>query len=149
MKLKLLPDSDPILRLKAKTITVFDKSLKDLKNNMLFTMDLEGGVGLAAPQIGQSISMFVMRPLPEDAKAYYFINPKILTKGKLELKNEGCLSLKGETYCVERSTKILVEYQDLDGQTILREFEGWKARIFQHEYDHLMGVLISDIGVKV
>jgi len=158
-KYVILPDTHPILRLKAEDVTVFDHELKWVINTMIYTMDVDGGVGLAAPQIGKSIKVIVMRPGQDptgkakapiwDATARYYINPVIIKKSPVITKmDEGCLSLQGQSYCVPRAEWVEFVWQDLDEKKTVTKLFGWAARVFLHEYDHLEGILISDVGTK-
>ena len=102
------------------------------------------GVGLAAPQAGVNLRIFVVSldATKENAKVY--INPKIETSGPLEAIEEGCLSLPGISAKIKRFTKCPVTATDLDGNTFTEEAEGLLARAFQHEFDHLEGMMIKD-----
>jgi len=143
---------NPVLRQKAKDI---DKSFKDigiLIENMFETMYKAEGVGLAAPQIGQSIRLIVIDTniMSEDDKSLKdfkkcFINPKVLEEsGEEWIYNEGCLSLPTFREDVKRKEKIHVQYFDENFDIHEEWFDGMKARIFQHEYDHLEGIVFSD-----
>lgn len=143
---------NPILRKVAKEIDKDYEGLKELIDNMFETMYKSDGVGLAAPQVNKSIRLIVIdaTPFEEDDPSLKdfkvaLINPKILEfDGEKELFNEGCLSLPGIREDVERPTKIKIRYQDQDFNTHEEEWEGVKARIGQHEYDHLEGKLFVD-----
>jgi len=144
-KYPVLPDSDPFLRLKAVEVKLFDNNLTDLIESMFYTMYLEGGIGLAAPQVGVSIQLLIMNvDLPR-----VFINPRILKVDGKSVSSEGCLSLRGQTYKVERPSSVEVHYQNQAGEYFIETLSDLNARVFLHEYDHLVGILISDIGVKV
>ena len=125
---------------------------EELSVNMLDTLKKHGGIGLAGPQVGLLKRIFVMdtAPLQEDDSRIskveqVFINPRILEKSTdLVIYNEGCLSIPGIYRGVERPEKIRVSYQNLLFETIEEELDGVRARIFQHEYDHLEGVLFID-----
>jgi peptide deformylase len=125
----------------AKPIIKFDAKLKLLTRKMEKLMVNEGGIGLAAPQIGISKRVFIIR-INNSCQA--FINPTLLTKdGPKSFSVEGCLSFPGEEYAIERYESILVEYQDLDGGSHHQTYTGLIARCFQHELDHLDGITIN------
>ena len=139
---KIITTENPILRQKAKKIHHFDPSLQKLINDMFETMHKAGGVGLAAPQIAQSIRIFVAEF--EDRKVA-MINPEIVkTEGEV-LGREGCLSIPGYYGDnIRRAEKVVVKGQDARGKTIKVNAEGWFARVLQHEIDHLDGILFLD-----
>jgi len=134
---------DPVLREKSKDIEKIDDKLINLVNDMIDTLKEEGGVGLAAPQIGVTKRVIIVN-LGDEMKA--FVNPeiKVLDKSKIE-SNEGCLSIYSiKDFCVKRFSKIEVKAKDLKGKDITLVVEDLLARIFQHEIDHLNGVLYID-----
>jgi peptide deformylase len=135
---------DPILRAKAAPVTGFDDALKRLADDMLDTMDEAPGVGLAAPQVGHSIQMFVY-DTGEEGERGGLCNPTItwMSEETIEME-EGCLSIPGITVEVTRPEAIRVEAQTLDGEPVTIETGGFRARVFQHEIDHLNGVLFID-----
>jgi len=133
---------DPILRKKAERVEVFDENLDDILEEMIETMYLGDGVGLAAPQVGLSLRIFVMDWGEGPLKV---INPEILEFSKDKVVDEeGCLSLPDIFEDVERSKQVKVRFQDEKGRTHEKIFEDYPARIFQHEYDHLNGILFID-----
>src|SRR5437667_5377860 len=139
---KIITAENPILRRKAKKIHRFDPSLKKLIDDMFETMHAANGVGLAAPQIAQSIRLFVAEY--EDRKVALF-NPEIIKAEGEELGSEGCLSIPGYVgENIRRATKIIVKAQDVRGKPVKIIAEGWFARILQHEIDHLDGILFVD-----
>lgn len=139
---KIITTENPILRQKAKKIHHFDPSLSRLVEDMFETMHSANGVGLAAPQIAQSIRVFVAEY--EDRKVAVF-NPEIVKAEGEERGPEGCLSIPGYVgENIRRATKVLVKGQDARGKSIRVNAEGWFARILQHEIDHLDGVLFVD-----
>ncbi len=146
MKYRIRYIGDPILRKKAEKITEFDEKLQKFVEDMMEVMYVEDGIGLAAPQIGFSKQVIVVdaSELVEDEEARAFINPKILSSEGQETKEEGCLSIPGVREEVTRPEKILLEYQDVEGKVYKEEFDGWMARILQHEIDHLNGILFVD-----
>ncbi len=145
-----------VLRKKTKEITKDYPGLEQLIQDMFETMKISDGVGLAAPQIGLSIRLFVVDgtdikqdedETKEDLSSFKiaFINPKI-TKlwGKKWTYNEGCLSVPTLREDVERPEKVQIEYYDLNFNFHKEEFDGVKSRVIQHEYDHLEGILFVD-----
>jgi peptide deformylase len=142
----------PVLRKVAEEITPDYEGLQELLNDMEETMYHSDGIGLAAPQIGKSIRMFIIdaSPLEEDDETLkdfkkVFINPKIIEyKGELALFNEGCLSIPTIREDVERESEIRIQYYDENFKFHDETFDGIKARIIQHEYDHLEGILFTD-----
>jgi peptide deformylase len=147
---------DPILRRKAKPVTRFDADLQKLVDDMIETMRVAPGVGLAAPQVGESIRLIVVEyPMDdekEDApkKLFTVVNPEIKEiSAETEMGIEGCLSLPGLHGEVERALEVRVTGRTRRGQPIKIKAKGWLARIFQHEIDHLEGVVFTDRAVKV
>jgi peptide deformylase len=139
---KIITTENPILRRKAKKVHRFDPSLQKLVDDMFETMHAAGGVGLAAPQIAQSIRVFVAEY--EGSKVALF-NPEIIKAEGEELGVEGCLSIPGYVgENIRRATKVIVKGQDARGKTVRVTAEGWFARILQHEIDHLDGILFLD-----
>ncbi|QBD80232.1 peptide deformylase [Ktedonosporobacter rubrisoli] len=139
---KIITTENPILRRKAKKVHRFDPSLQKLVDDMFETMYAANGVGLAAPQIAQSIRVFVAAY--EDHKVAVF-NPEIVKAEGEEVGTEGCLSIPGYVgENIRRASKVLVKGQDVRGKPIRVPAEGWFARVLQHEIDHLDGVLFLD-----
>lgn len=145
---KIITTENPILRQKAKKIHHFDPSLQKLIDDMFETMHAARGVGLAAPQIAQSIRVFVAEYEDPDTNAHHkvaVLNPEIIKAEGEELGPEGCLSIPGYVgENIRRATKILVKGQDVRGKQIRVPAQGWFARILQHEIDHLDGILFLD-----
>lgn len=144
---------DPVLRKKSDEITIDYPNLSELIDNMFLTMYKSNGVGLAAPQIGLAIRLFVIDAAPfkddnpevENFKKV-FINAQILEEeGKKWKFNEGCLSIPGIREDIDRKPTITIQYQDEDFVTHTETFDGVKARIIQHEYDHIEGILFTDL----
>ncbi len=139
---KIITTENPILRQKAKKVHRFDPSLQKLVDDMFETMHTAGGVGLAGPQIAQSIRVFVAEY--DDHKVAVF-NPEIVKAEGEEIGPEGCLSIPGYIgENIRRAAKVLVKGQDVHGKPIRVPAEGWFARILQHEIDHLDGILFLD-----
>jgi peptide deformylase len=146
---------DKILRQKTRPVTSFDDDLQQLIDDMIETMREAPGVGLAAPQIGRSLQLTVIETLPElddegheieDSRELYVIaNPEIVWRSRQMVDGiEGCLSIPGYVGEVERHEEIRLRAQDRQGKKIKLKVKGWTARIFQHEIDHLHGVLYID-----
>jgi len=141
---------DPVLRKKAVPVTKDFKDLKGFIQNMFDTMYTSDGVGLAAPQVGQAIRVFVLDTTTDEEgepagliKA--FINPEILEKfGEEWVMNEGCLSLPEIREDVLRPESIRIKYQDEDFKVHEEIYSGFTARVIQHEYDHLEGIMFVD-----
>lgn len=142
----------PILRKEAVEIDRDFPELKKLAEDMFETMYAAEGVGLAAPQIGKDIRVFVVDvsgfAKADPAAAGFrrvFINPEIIDYSEEEiLMNEGCLSLPGLHEDVYRSEKIVIRYFDENFEQHEEKLDGWRARVVQHEYDHLDGVVFTD-----
>lgn len=155
MILPIVPYGDLILKRQADSIDPSYEGLKELIDNMYETMYAASGVGLAAPQIGKSIRLFVIDGAPfaddeEDADDLrdfkrVFINAEMLEEtGDRWGFVEGCLSIPNIREEVVREPEILIRYQDENFETREERFTGYRARIIQHEYDHIEGVLFTD-----
>jgi len=141
----------PVLSTHAKKITVFDKKLKtivaEMKDTLLAARNPKG-VGLAAPQVGLSLQLFITHASAKDP-VRVFINPEIIHKDPLvEMKKEsehleGCLSIPNIWGDVKRAPTLTIKYQDEDGRTHEEAISGFLAVIIQHEYDHIQGVLFT------
>lgn len=146
---------NPILLRKARPVTDFGPELQTLVDDMLETMREAPGVGLAAPQIDVPLRLFVAEwgdDEDEEApkKSYVLVNPEIKRISRSTVVGvEGCLSLPGLLGEVERAEEVTIEAQNRRGQKMRVKAKGWLARIFQHEYDHLNGVLFIDIAERV
>ncbi|MGO8947734.1 MAG: peptide deformylase [Ktedonobacterales bacterium] len=140
---KILTLEKPVLRAKAKRVTRFDPHLQRLVEDMWETLREAPGVGLAAPQIGESIRVLVAEY--EDQQVA-FVNPEIIKRSEDEvLGTEGCLSIPGYVGDdVPRAAAVTVKGRDPKGKEIRVKAEGWFARILQHEIDHLDGILFID-----
>ena len=139
---KIITAENPILRKKAKKIHHFNPSIQKLADEMFETMHEARGVGLAAPQIAQSIRLFVAEY--EDRKVA-LVNPEIVKAEGEILGVEGCLSIPGYIgENIRRAEKVVVKGQDVRGKNIKVNAEGWFARVLQHEIDHLDGILFLD-----
>lgn len=141
-----------MLHTKALEVTEFNDELRTLVQDMYETMDEAPGVGLAAPQIGVNKRIFVYDWDAEDGSAQrgVVINPKLeiseISKEEpdWESESEGCLSVPGERFPLKRADKAVLTGIDLDQNPVHIEATGWFARIFQHEFDHLEGILYVD-----
>ena len=145
-KLKILIFPDPTLRKVAKKVTKFDKSLENLANDMLETMYIANGIGLAATQVDRHIRLIVMDLSEERDDPRIFINPtfKILKNHKLFEFEEGCLSIPGFNETIARPDKIELTWQDIKGNQHVDKPEGLLTVCIQHEIDHLDGKLMVD-----
>jgi peptide deformylase len=147
VKLRTYPD--PILRRRAKTVAfplareVAEKQLVPRVQEMFRLMDEEGGIGLAAPQAGWSIRIFVTRiPLGQtEGDRRVYVNPEIVEASGQEEAEEGCLSFPDIRGRVVRHTRVLLRARDLDGAVFEEEGTGLTARCWEHEVDHLDGIL--------
>jgi len=141
---------DPVLKKKARNIDKDSVDVKQLSEDMFETMESASGIGLAAPQIGKSLRMFVVDGTPieeEDMEGFrkVFINPEMIEEeGDEWAFEEGCLSIPNIREDVTRKEKIKIKYFDENWEEHEEEFDGMKARIIQHEYDHIEGVLFTD-----
>ena len=159
MILPIVAYGDPVLRKVSKAIDADYPNLEKLIANMKETMYNASGVGLAAPQIGKAIRLFLIdaSPFAEDKdisekdravlKSFnrVFINAQIVEEeGEEWVFNEGCLSIPDVREDVFRQPKITIEYQDEDFNKHTESLEGLAARVFQHEYDHIEGILFTD-----
>jgi peptide deformylase len=153
--LKVTELGDPVLRKKAKAVSaakIKTKAFQDFLDNLVRTCDVKSGVGIASPQVGNSERVFIL--WSRSNKRYKnvpklgpiaIINPKIISASKkLEKEFEGCLSIPGIRGLVPRHKWIDVLFTTRDGEKIRATVEGFTARIFQHEYDHLNGIMFLD-----
>jgi peptide deformylase len=153
MILPIVAYGDPVLKKEAEEIAEDYPFLEELIDNMFETMYEAEGVGLAAPQIGKSIRLFIVDASPfEDEEPELkdfkkvFINPIIVEEEGQEWNfNEGCLSIPGIREDVKRQPKITIEYYNEKFELIEETYEGIAARIIQHEYDHVEGILFTDL----
>ena len=142
MALEVKTFGDPVLKTRAARVKEFDDALLRLTEEMLVTMHEREGVGLAANQVGR-LRRVLVAGIEEDE--YVLINPVIEARSEeTEVLAEGCLSIPGILVDVERPVAVTVSGQDADGEELRFEAEGLLARVFQHEIDHLDGVLILD-----
>ena len=143
---------DPVLHEVAATVTDFDAELRQLVEDMFDTMREAPGVGLAAPQVGVGLRIFVYNWSDDDEVLHrgvainpeLWISPTPTGEADEDEESEGCLSIPGERFPLRRAPKAILRAVDLDQKPFEVVAEGWLARIFQHEYDHLDGVLYAD-----
>ncbi|XP_010492278.1 PREDICTED: peptide deformylase 1B, chloroplastic/mitochondrial [Camelina sativa] len=145
--LKIVEYPDPILRAKNKRIGVFDENLKNLVDAMFDVMYKTDGIGLSAPQVGLNVQLMVFNPAgePGEGEEIVLVNPKINKfSDKLVPFDEGCLSFPGIYAEVVRPQSVKIDARDITGARFSISLSRLPARIFQHEYDHLEGVLFFD-----
>ncbi len=142
--LKIIFYPDPRLRKVSAPVRSFDKDLAALADKMLELMREEQGVGLAAPQVGVNLRLFVMNHdgAPENDRV--IVNPQLFDAQGNELDEEGCLSLPKIRANVDRATKLTLKAKDLSGKAFEETGEDFIARVWQHETDHLNGVMLID-----
>jgi len=153
--LKIETLDNPILRRKARPVTIINTELQELIDNMIETMRAANGVGLAGPQVNQPLRLTVVETLPKhddddnviegSRELFVLINPKIVAKSRKMVEGiEGCLSIPGWVGEVDRHESVRVRAVDRHGKKIRLRLNGWSARIVQHEIDHLDGTLYID-----
>lgn len=143
---------DPVLHNRAEPVSEFDSSLGALVGDMIETMHTAPGVGLAAPQVGIPLRLFVYDWTDADGENWngvainpeLWISPTPLGEPHEEEESEGCLSIPGERFPLRRSERALLKAVTLERAAFEVSADGWLARIFQHEFDHLDGVLYAD-----
>ncbi len=137
---------DPVLKKVAAPVSEFDDSLRQLAHDMAETMYAAPGVGLAAPQVGISWRLTVIdcSSRDEEAQLLALVNPEIIESEGESCEEEGCLSVPEYYARINRSARVKVRFQDLDGRAHVIEAEGLTAIACQHEIDHLDGILFVD-----
>jgi peptide deformylase len=143
---------DPVLHAASSPVTAFDETLSTLVADLFDTVAAAPGVGLAAPQVGVPLRLFVYSWTDEEDTLWrgaainpeLWITPVPLGPADEEDESEGCLSLPGERFPLRRAARAVLRATDLDGAGFEVRAEGWLARIFQHEFDHLDGILYAD-----
>lgn len=143
---------DPVLHTPAAPVTEFDDELRTLVDDMFETMDAAPGVGLAGPQVGVPLRLFVFGWTDDEDVLHrgvainpvLWISPASVEELDEDEEAEGCLSFPGERFPLRRAQSALLRAVDLDGEPFELRADGWLARIFQHEFDHLDGVLYVD-----
>jgi peptide deformylase len=150
--LPIVITGDPVLHSPARPVTDFDERLRALVDDMAETMHAAPGVGLAAPQVGVPLRVFVYRWEDDDGVLHQgaAVNPELwLSPVRVgepddDEESEGCLSLPGERFALRRAERAILRATGVDGEPFEVQADGWLARIFQHEFDHLDGVLYAD-----
>lgn len=160
---EIITPTNPVLRQKAKKVTAYNAALKTLVADMVDTMREAPGVGLAAPQVAVGLRVIVVEYADEPEieegtepveapkpKLYKLINPEIVkASDEMLMGSEGCLSIPGYNGEVLRHKAVTVKGFNLQGKPLKIKADGWLARIFQHEIDHLDGVLFIDRATKI
>lgn len=148
----ILITGEPVLHSRAADVVGIDDDLRSLVADLEETMAAAPGVGLAAPQVGVPLRVFVWNWVDDTGLEHrgtainptLWISPLQVGEPDEDTESEGCLSLPGERFPLRRSELAILRGTDLDGEEFEVKAEGWLARIFQHEFDHLNGVLYSD-----
>lgn len=151
-ELKVLQLGDPQLRFSAQPVTQIDDRIQTLIDNLIWTANQTNGVGIAAPQVGASLQLFIVASRPNlryphapTMKPTAMINPRLIAHSEEQVLGwEGCLSVPDQRGQINRYAEIEVEYGDRQGNLQRRIFTDFVARIFQHEYDHLVGTVFVD-----
>jgi len=143
-KLKIVQWPDPRLKKISAPVTAFDQTLASLTEQMFELMRQAKGVGLAAPQVGKNIRLFIVNHDGDPASDRVYINPQLSDADGEEEDEEGCLSLPKVNVNVFRSKSIRITAQDLTGKVFEQVETGYLPRIWQHETDHLNGILLTD-----
>jgi peptide deformylase len=145
---EVLQFPDPRLKRVSEPVTEITDAIRELARDMCEVMYDEPGIGLAAPQVGEALRMFVIDTEWSnegiDRNPVVMINPELLSREGRITWEEGCLSVPDYNAEVERSARVVVRAIDLDGKEIVEEAEGLRAVCLQHEYDHLDGILFID-----
>jgi peptide deformylase len=149
---EILQIGNPALRQRSSKVARFDRALANLADDMLETMHEASGVGLAAPQVGVLKRLIVVE-MPDDedyphpGERWIVCNPEVVkTNRETEVGQEGCLSVAGYVGMVERPTEAIIRGQDIHGRKVRIKADGFVARAFLHEIDHLNGVLYVDLA---
>ncbi|WP_396668285.1 peptide deformylase [Microbacterium sp. R86528] len=143
---------DPVLHAPASRVEAITDEVRSLVADMFETMDAAPGVGLAAPQVGAGLRIYTYNYEDDDGNPWrgVIVNPELWMKPlepghpDPDEESEGCLSFPGERFALRRSESVIVTGADLEGESIRIEVDGWRARIMQHEFDHLDGILYID-----
>ncbi|BBM82797.1 peptide deformylase [Candidatus Uabimicrobium amorphum] len=143
----------PVLKQQAQPVSnIADKQIQTFIDDLAHTCELAKGMGIAAPQVGYSLRIFILMSHPNPRYPYApvmpttaVINPEIIEYGSQQISDwEGCLSIPDKRGQVPRSETIYVKYTDRYGEEVFADFEGFIARVFQHEYDHLQGTMFFE-----
>jgi peptide deformylase len=148
----ILITGEPVLHEPAARVDRIDDDIRELVRDLRETMAAAPGVGLAAPQVGVPLRVFVWNWTDDDGVTHegtainprLWITPPPAGEPDDEGESEGCLSIPGERFALRRAESAILKATDLDGEEYELEAHGWLARIFQHEYDHLDGILYAD-----
>ena len=143
-QLKIVHHPHPALKKVCPPVTAFGPELRRLAERMLELMAKGAGVGLAAPQVGLEIRLFVCNLTSDSKDAFACVNPEFTELEGAEVCAEGCLSLPGVSVNKRRAARVVLEGFDVDGNPLKRAGEGLEARVWQHEADHLDGTLLID-----
>lgn len=143
-ELKIILYPDPRLKKVSAPATEFDERLRRLAARMFELMREAKGVGLAAPQVGENVRLFVMNATQEPGDDRVYVNPELSDMEGAEELEEGCLSLPGVHVNVNRATQVRMKALDLQGKPIEEVATGFMARVWQHEFDHLNGTMLTD-----
>ena len=150
MVLPIVIFPNKVLRMPTEPVTFpLSKEIKKLTKDMIDTVKKADGIGLAAPQVGKSVRLIVVNLEKNGIPLFPMYNPRVVRKGfkKFDLE-EGCLSIPGIYGAVKRPKKVVIEAQNMEGQTMCITDDGWISRVAQHEIDHINGVLIIDLIKK-
>ena len=142
---KILTESDETLKKKSRPVTEINDRIRSVLDDMLETMHEANGVGLAAPQVGILRRMFVVQIEP-DGPVFELINPEIIEKEGDQYGEEGCLSVPGYVGMVHRAERVKIKGLNRNGHSVEYEADGLLARAFLHEYDHLDGILYTELA---
>jgi len=147
--IKIIKYPNDFLRRKTREVSAEDLKIPEIQrlvSDMVKVMELEKGVGLAAPQVGSDLRICVLKV---DNELYILINPKIKSASRRkEIFEEGCLSFPGKFFPVERPFKVKVQARDIAGKKMKIKADGLLSRVLQHEIDHLDGILVIDRAMK-
>lgn len=153
--LNIVTFPEKVLRAETEVVNKFDHELRALADDMVETMRVAPGVGLAAPQVGVSKKLVVVEFGSEmdesfPKQLYILANPEITERSEETVRGiEGCLSVPDLVGTVDRARVVTVKAQDVNGKPLKIRAEGWLARIFQHEIDHINGILYTDRTVDI
>ncbi|RAP30734.1 peptide deformylase [Candidatus Marinamargulisbacteria bacterium SCGC AG-343-D04] len=144
--LDVLTVPNPVLSQKCDPVTVFDKELQQLIDDMFETMNDSKGIGLAAPQVGVLMQLFICKTETDRVVA---INPKLEYLGDELESEEGCLSIPNILAVVDRRSQVKLTAKDVNGKEFSRVYDDLMAIVIQHEFDHLVGKLITDCPLEI
>lgn len=148
--LRIRKDDDPILRKPSREVVFGSDNIEQLAKNMFYTMKMSGGIGLAAPQVGELLRIITIDTTGvKDGKTMVImINPVVVESSSQTETDEGCLSFPGQNVRTQRAERITVKYRDFLGNEHMRKYEGIDAVCIQHEIDHLSGVTFHERAVN-